>query len=85
MIHLIRDYLITIREMRKQVKTKRVKDAMYRVLVGKELNYLIIRDLINAARYDVKIDVVLKDGSRMTIQRDDAFDKLQKPGKTELY
>ncbi|MFA5377270.1 MAG: hypothetical protein WC455_16085 [Dehalococcoidia bacterium] len=79
------EFILAYRQAKAQIKARRVKDAQYKQLCKTPLNYQIIRDLVNAAAHDVKIDVILPDGSRLTIQREDAFDKLQKAPKTDLY
>jgi len=77
------DLVIAWREMSRQIKQKRIKDAQYRVLVGSDLRYDIIRDLVNAARADVVIDITLKDGARLQIKHKD--DSVEWPPKSELY
>ena len=72
-------------EVTAQIKAKREKDEAYKQLIGEELNYLIIKDLVNAARHDVKIKVTLRGGASFEITRVDAFDKLQKAEKSDLY
>ncbi len=74
---MIGDYILAFREIKKQIAEKRKKDAMYRVLVGTELNYMIIKDLVNAAVHDVKIAITTKDGTHLEITRLDPFDKLR--------
>ena len=70
------DWIIALREIKKQITEKRKKDALLNTLVGQELNYTIIKDLINSARYDVIIDLTLKDGTNLKIKRMDSFDKI---------
>ena len=82
------DYIIAMREIAKARSEKRKKDALYRVLVGENLNYMIIRDLINAAVHDVVIDITIpardgKDGTRLQIKRDAS--KVEKPPESDLY
>ena len=47
-------------------------------LTATELNYGIIKDLINSASYGVLIELTLKDQTKTVIKREDAFDKRQK-------
>lgn len=79
------EFLAAFRQVRKQMRDKRRKDEEFRKLRAAPLNYMIIQDLVNAARHDVKIDVVLSDGSRFTISRVDAFDKLQEKPRDGLW
>jgi len=79
------DFILAWRQAKQAIKIKKAKDAEYNRLVGSELSYPIIRDLINAAQHDVKFVVTLKDGTLIQIRREDAFDKIDKPGKTDLY
>jgi hypothetical protein len=78
------DYVIAWREMARIQKEKRLKDAMYKVLVGTELNYAIIKDLVTAARNDVVIDIELRDGSRLHIRPSKPLD-VERPPKSEDY
>ena len=79
------DFIAAWRVARRQIAEKRAKDAAYKSLVGEALNYAIIKDLVNAARNDVKIIVTLKDGSVLQILRVDPFDKLEHKQRSELY
>jgi hypothetical protein len=54
------DFAIAWREIARQQKEKRKKDALYKVLVGSNLNYLILQDLANLAR-DVEMTIQGKD------------------------
>lgn len=76
-----RAYIGVIREIfqaARQIKEAKHKQAIYEKLVGAELDYIILKDLINAARLDVVINVTLKDGTRLEIKREDSFDRLQR-------
>jgi len=42
------------------------------------INYGIIRDLINSAYHGVVITVTFKDGTKLDIERKDAYDRAQK-------
>jgi hypothetical protein len=79
------EFILAYRQAKAQIKAKRIKDAQYKQLCATPLNYQIIRDCVNAAVHEVKIDIVLPDGSKLTIRREDAFDKLQKAPKTDLF
>ena len=78
------DYILAWREIARQKSEKRKKDALYRVLVGSELNYMIIKDLVNAARSDVVIDITTRDGARIEIKSVHPLD-VEKPPKSEDY
>jgi hypothetical protein len=79
------DFILAWRQAKAAIKIKKAKDAEYNRLVGEQLSYPIIKDLINAARHDVKFIVTLRDGTTIQMRREDAFDKLEKPNKTDLY
>lgn len=70
-----------IKELRaalKIVAEQEKRRKMYEALVGSELNYKILKDLINQASHNVVMEVTLKDGSRLVIRREEAFDQLNK-------
>ena len=58
------------------VRENERKKKLYDELVGTELSYKILKDLINSAAYGVVIDITLKDGSKLVIRRTEDFDKL---------
>ena len=60
------------------VKEQRKKQKQYDALVGSELNYSIIQDLVNQAAHGVVISVTFKSGDKVDIRREDAFDRFQK-------
>ena len=62
----------------KQIKEAQKKQKALDKMSAADINYAIIRDLINSAQYGVTITVSFRDGSRMDIKRDDNFDRLQK-------
>lgn len=67
-----------IRQLRaayQMVKEQQRRERQYKELVGEQLNYQIIQDLINSARYDVVVYLTLKDGTRIEMRREDAFEK----------
>jgi hypothetical protein len=59
------------------VKEQERKQRQYDALVGTQVNYVIIKDLINSAQHDVVIHVQFKDGTQLDIRREDPFDKLR--------
>lgn len=54
-------------------------------LEATNLNYGIIRDLINSAQNGVVIHVTTKDGVKLDIERKDPYDKLQATRYTEAF
>jgi hypothetical protein len=78
------DYLMAWREIARQKAEKRKKDALYRVLVRSDLNYMIIKDLVNAARNDVVIDITTRDGARIEIKPIHPLE-VEKPPRSEDY
>ena len=67
----------------RQIKTEERKQRDYAALVGTELNYIILKDLINSARWGVVVTVTLKDGTRMDIRPDNPFDRYQQQIQAE--
>ena len=67
-----------IRAALKIVAEQEKRRKQYEALVGSELNYKIIKDLVNQASHNVAIECVLKDGSKIIIRREEAFDQLNK-------
>lgn len=68
----------------RQIKEQKRKQAEYDRLVGAELNYTILRDLVNSARFDVRIHLTMKDGVQLDIVREDKFDRFQR-APSDLY
>lgn len=66
-----------LEEALKIVEEKERRRKAYEALVGTDLNYPIIRDLVNSALHNTVVEVVLKDQSRIIIRRQEDFDKLQ--------
>lgn len=62
----------------KIVQEQEKRRKQYERLVGAQLDYPIIKDLINQAAHNVVIEMTLKDGTRMVIRRQEDFDSLQK-------
>jgi hypothetical protein len=79
------DFIIAWREIARQKAEKRKKEALYRVLVGSDLNYLILRDLINSASRGIEIKVVTRDGATIEIRQKETVDGIQRPPKSEDY
>lgn len=81
------DYIVAVREIARAKAEKRKKDAMYRTLVGTPLNFMIIKDLVNAAVHDVVIDITFKskDGetARLQIRREQS--KIEAPPESDLF
>ncbi len=75
---MILDWILTFREIKRQVREKRTREALYKTLVKTPLNYEIIQDLINSTRFDVKVKVTLGDGTRIEMVREEPFDRLQR-------
>jgi hypothetical protein len=65
------------------IKENERKQRQYDALVGTEVNYTIIKDLIASAQHDVVISLTFRDGSKMDIRREDPFDKLRAKGDPE--
>jgi hypothetical protein len=51
------------------------KQKDYNRLVGSDLSYTILRDLINSATFGVVVNVRLKDGTTLELRREDEFEK----------
>lgn len=62
----------------KQIKDAEKKQKQLDRLSATDLNYGIVRDLINSAYNGVVITVTLRDGTKLDIKREDNFDRLQK-------
>lgn len=61
----------------RMVQAQERKQRQYDALVGSQINYTIIKDLINSAQHDVVIHLQFKDGTQMDIRREDPFDRLR--------
>jgi hypothetical protein len=70
---IVSQLLAAYRVIREQERKKR----QYEALVGTEVNYTIIRDLINTAQHDVVVHVTFKDGTAFDIRREDPFDRFK--------
>jgi len=81
------DYIIAMREIAKAKSEKRKKDALYRVLVGTPLNFMILKDIVNAAVHDVVIDITFKtkDGETARLQIRREASNVEKPPESDLY
>ncbi len=51
------------------------KQKDFEAMTAKPLNYAIIQDLINSAAAGVVIEAVLSDGTKLTMRREDPYDK----------
>lgn len=71
MIAELRAALAIVREQEKRKK-------LYDKLVGTDLDYTIIKDLVNSAAHGVVIEVILKDSSKLIIRRQENFEELEK-------
>lgn len=60
----------TVKSALKLAEMAQEKQKQYDALVGSDLNYTIIRDLINSAANGVVITITFKSGEKMTIERD---------------
>jgi len=66
-----------------EVRLQEERQKQYNALVGQELSYPIIRDLINSAANGVEITLTFKDGTKMDIHK---ADKMQDdPYRNELF
>lgn len=63
------------KKMLAQLKEEEAKEARYKAFITKPLNYEVIQDLVNAARYDTEVEITLQDQSKITITRKDVYDK----------
>jgi predicted TIM-barrel enzyme len=59
------------------IKENKRKQKQYDALVGSELNYQIIKDLVNQAAHGVVVSITMKDGAKVDIRREDAFDRFK--------
>lgn len=71
---MIKELRAALRIVAEQEKRRK----QYEALVGESLNYKIIKDLVHQASNNVVIEVTLKDGSKLVIRREEAFDQLNK-------
>lgn len=67
------------------LKEQERKQKDYDRLVGRELSYTIIKDLVNSAAFGVVINVTLRDGTKLEIKREDEFDALKKSRASGEY
>jgi len=58
------------------VREQRKKQKQYDALVGSDLNYQILKDLVNQAAHGVIVHVKAKD-FELDIRREDAFDRFR--------
>ena len=65
-------------ETYRMVKETERRKKEYSRLVGQELNYTILRDIVNSAAPGKVVFVTLKDGTRLEIRQEDSFDKYKR-------
>jgi hypothetical protein len=71
-----------MRRLTKEMKIKMMeiweesvkKQIEFEKLSAEPMNYQIIQDLVNSARQGVRIEVTLKDGSKMVIKQETPYD-----------
>lgn len=61
------------------------KQRQYDALVGENLSYPIIRDLINSARHGVQIRLILKSGETLVFEQTDAYKNLVNQFRSETF
>lgn len=69
----------TVKIALEQARLAQEKQKQYDALVGMDLNYTIIRDLINSAAHGVTISVTFKSGEKMVIERETSAPAAQNP------
>lgn len=68
----------------KLVEEQEKRRQAYEQLVNADLNYTILKDMVNQAIHNVVIEVTLHDGSKIVIRREEAFDQLNKIRAEEM-
>jgi NAD(P)H-nitrite reductase large subunit len=71
---VIKELRAALKIVQEQEKRKKAYDK----LVGAELSYPIIKDLINSAAHGVVIEATLKDGSKLVIRRQENFEEMER-------
>lgn len=61
----------------KQLMDAERKQKALDKMASKPMNYGILRDLINTASYGVTVDVTFSDGTKLTMRREEPFDRLK--------
>ena len=69
---MLKELAAALRIVREQERRKKA----YNKLIGTELSYPILKDLINSASHGVVIECTLKDGARLVLRREEAFDQM---------
>lgn len=65
-------------ETYRMVKETERRKKEYSRLVGQELNYTILRDIVNSAAPGKVVFVTLKDGTKLEVRQEDSFDRYKK-------
>lgn len=65
--------LAAYRKIALEIKLQEERQAQYEALVGESCSYPIIKDLINSAAAGVIIKLVFKDGTTMSIVKDESI------------
>jgi len=68
--------LVQAYRLAKKAEIEERRQAEFAALQAIPLNYGILQDLVNSAAFGVVIDITLKDGTRIQINRKDAFSTL---------
>ena len=71
---MIKELRAALKIVAEQERRKKEYDA----LVGTNLNYKIIKDIVNSAQHNVVVELVLKSGDKLVFRREEAFDQLNK-------
>lgn len=70
--------LATLLQAYKQIRSAEKKQKQLDKMSASDINYGIIRDLMNTAYNGITVTITFKDGSKMDIKREDSFDRLDK-------
>lgn len=71
------DWMLLLKAYKQLHEAEKKQKQLDKMSAG-DINYGILRDLINSAYNGVVIEVTFKDGTKLDIKREDSFDKLQK-------
>ena len=70
--------ILTLINAYKQLNEIDKKQKALDKMAAGDINYGILKDLINSAHNGVHIEVMFKDGTKLDIKKADSFDRLQK-------
>lgn len=70
--------LMTLLKAYKQLAEAEKKQKALDKMSAADINYGIIKDLMNTAYNGIVVTITFRDGSKMDIKREDSFDRLQK-------